>query len=84
GRDLVLKVGWRHPEAEHAADGLHAWRDRGAVRVHATHVAGATSALLLERAGAPLGELRPLLDAGRNDHAGATSSCRLNRHQERC
>lgn len=60
GPDLVLKVGRRHPEAEHEADGLRAWRDRGAVRVHAEHVEGATSALLLERAGAPLRELRPL------------------------
>jgi streptomycin 6-kinase len=25
GRDLVLKVGWMHMEAEHEADGLRAW-----------------------------------------------------------
>src|SRR5205085_158931 len=26
GRDLVLKVGWAHYEAEQEADGLRAWR----------------------------------------------------------
>ena len=25
GADLVLKVGWPHPEAAHEADGLRAW-----------------------------------------------------------
>src|SRR4051812_3792498 len=25
GAERVLKVGWRHPEAEHEADGLRAW-----------------------------------------------------------
>lgn len=49
GLDLVLKAGWRHEEGEHEADGLRAWADRGAVRVHDAHVEGATSALLLER-----------------------------------
>ncbi len=40
GRDLVLKVGWRHPDAEHEAAGLRAWRDRGAVRVYVEHAGG--------------------------------------------
>lgn len=49
GRDLVLKVGWRHDEARDEAAGLQAWAGRGAVMVHAVYLAGSTSALLLER-----------------------------------
>lgn len=49
GRDVVLKVGWRHDETEHEADGLRVWRARGAVLLHDVHVDGPTSALLLER-----------------------------------
>lgn len=61
GRELVLKVGWRHDEAAHEADGLRVWDGRGAVRLHDAHVAGSTSALLLERCrpGTPLGEALP-------------------------
>jgi streptomycin 6-kinase len=57
GRQLVLKVGWRHDEADHEADGLRAWAGRGAVRCYDAHIAGLTSALLLERCrpGATLG-----------------------------
>jgi hypothetical protein len=29
GQDLVLKVGWRHPEAVHEADGLALWAGTG-------------------------------------------------------
>lgn len=60
GPDLVLKVGWRHPEDEHEADGLRAWAGRGAVAVHATWSDATTRALLLERCrpGVPLGVLR--------------------------
>jgi streptomycin 6-kinase len=47
--DLVLKVAWRHYEAEHEADGLRAWDGQGAVRLHAAHVLDNTVALLLER-----------------------------------
>ncbi|MGI8751176.1 MAG: aminoglycoside phosphotransferase family protein [Acidimicrobiales bacterium] len=48
--DLVLKVLWRHPEAEHEADGLRIWDGDGAVRLHAaTEVDVQTTALLLER-----------------------------------
>jgi streptomycin 6-kinase len=50
----VLKVVWRHPEAEHEADGLRHWDGDGAVRVR--RAAGPdetgrtdTAALLLER-----------------------------------
>lgn len=50
GRDLVLKVGWWHPEAAQEAAGLRAWRDRGAVRLHAEHRLGRSAGLLLARA----------------------------------
>lgn len=50
GQNLVLKVLWRHPEAEHEADGLRAWDGNGAVRLHAAEEIDAqTAALLLER-----------------------------------
>jgi streptomycin 6-kinase len=49
GRDLVLKVAWRHPDGEHEAAGLRAWRDRGAVRLYDEHQAGRSDGLLLER-----------------------------------
>jgi streptomycin 6-kinase len=47
--ERVLKVGWRHPEAEHEADGLQAWAGHGAVRVYAAERTADTIALLLER-----------------------------------
>ena len=48
--DLVVKVVWRHPEAEHEAAGLEVWGGDGAVRVHATEAVDAeTVALLIER-----------------------------------
>jgi streptomycin 6-kinase len=61
GRDLVLKVGWRHDEAEDEAAGLRAWSGRGAVRLHEADVFGSTSALLLERChpGTTLGQALP-------------------------
>jgi streptomycin 6-kinase len=46
---LVLKVGWRHREAEHEADALRLWDGDGAVRCVAERVLEDTSALLLER-----------------------------------
>lgn len=49
GRDLVLKVGWRHTEAVHEADALRVWDGRGAVIVHDADTFDRTSALLLER-----------------------------------
>jgi streptomycin 6-kinase len=50
GRDLVLKLAWRHPEALHEAEGLRVWDGDGAVRLHASEqVDDATTALLLER-----------------------------------
>ncbi len=49
GKDLVLKVGWRHPEGEHEGEGLRAWAGQGAVVVHATQEFEDTIALLIER-----------------------------------
>jgi streptomycin 6-kinase len=57
GEELVLKVGWRHPEAEHEADALAHWDGAGAVRCFRTRTFEASTALLLERClpGTPLG-----------------------------
>jgi streptomycin 6-kinase len=54
--DLVLKVAWRHEEAEHEPDGLRAWDGDGAVRLHAHDATDDTSVLLLEHCtpGTPL------------------------------
>lgn len=48
GEHVVLKVGWRHDEALHEADGLRAWDGHGAVRLLAAILTDTTSALLLE------------------------------------
>ena len=48
GDHLVLKVGWRHDEALHEADGLRVWNGNGAVRLLDALMAGDSSALLLE------------------------------------
>jgi streptomycin 6-kinase len=63
GRHVVLKVGWRHPEAEHEANGLQFWNGDGVVRLHAAERFDDTIALLLERCepGAPLAS-RPETD----------------------
>jgi streptomycin 6-kinase len=49
GEELVLKLGWRHEEAEHEAEGLRHWDGDGAVRCYATRQLENTTALLLER-----------------------------------
>ncbi|MHB1568441.1 MAG: aminoglycoside phosphotransferase family protein [Solirubrobacteraceae bacterium] len=49
GEELVLKVGWRHREAEHEADGRRHWDGHGAVRCFAARRLDDTTALLLER-----------------------------------
>src|SRR5947208_12300445 len=49
GTDLVLKVGWRHPEALHEAEGLRAWAGDGAVQLYASEEFDDTVGLLLER-----------------------------------
>jgi streptomycin 6-kinase len=47
---FVLKIGWRHPEGEHEADGLRLWDGDGAVRLYAAEVVDdETLAFLLER-----------------------------------
>jgi streptomycin 6-kinase len=48
--NLVLKVGWRHTDAEHEADALQAWDGQGAVRLFAAEKTDdETMALLVER-----------------------------------
>jgi streptomycin 6-kinase len=49
GEDVVVKVAWRHPEAEHEAAGLRVWDGQGSVRLHATEETEDTVALLIER-----------------------------------
>lgn len=47
---LVVKVLWRHPEAEHEADALRVWDGGGAVELHGVcDVDAETIALLIER-----------------------------------
>jgi streptomycin 6-kinase len=61
GRELVLKVGWRHREAEHEADALRFWDGDGAIRCFAVRHLEDTTALLLERCtpGRQLGTVLP-------------------------
>jgi streptomycin 6-kinase len=50
GRDIVLKVAWRHSEALHEAEGLAALGGNGAVAVYAfEHLTPDTTVMLLER-----------------------------------
>jgi streptomycin 6-kinase len=35
GTEMVLKIGWRHVEALHEADGLRVWAGGGAVQLYA-------------------------------------------------
>ncbi|RIQ22060.1 kinase [Jiangella rhizosphaerae] len=50
GDPVVLKVGYRHTEAEHEAEGLRFWDGDGTVRLYEAATFDDTSALLLERA----------------------------------
>jgi streptomycin 6-kinase len=61
GQDFVLKVAWRHDEAEDEAAGLRVWAGQGAVRLHGSDVFGSTSAVLMERChpGTTLGQALP-------------------------
>jgi streptomycin 6-kinase len=61
GDELVLKLGWRHREAEHEAEGLWHWAGDGAVRCLAAQQLNDTTALLLERCtpGHQLGKSAP-------------------------
>jgi streptomycin 6-kinase len=58
---VVLKVGWRHDEALHEADGLRLWAGRGAVRLLDSLATASTIALLLEACepGIPLSQALP-------------------------
>ena len=47
--ELVLKLAWRHREAEHEAEALRTWNGDGAVLLHASEALDGTIALLLER-----------------------------------
>jgi streptomycin 6-kinase len=47
--DLVLKVAWRHTEAEDEAAGLREWEGEGTVRIHESVEFDETVALLIER-----------------------------------
>src|SRR5581483_2694802 len=49
GDEMVLKVAWRHPEAEREADGLLHWDGDGAIRCYATRQLEHSTVLLLER-----------------------------------
>src|SRR5262245_39845449 len=49
GRELVLKVAFRHTESLHEAEGLAALSGEGAVEVYGFEHAGGTIAMLLER-----------------------------------
>lgn len=49
GRDVVLKIGWRHDEAADEADGLRAWAGTGTVRLYDHAADESTTVLLLER-----------------------------------
>jgi streptomycin 6-kinase len=50
GAEVVLKVEWRHDEAEHEAAGLELWDGDGVVRLLAVHETDDSYAYLLERA----------------------------------
>lgn len=49
GTDVALKIGWRHYEADHEAEGLRVWDGAGTVRLLASDATDDTVVLLLER-----------------------------------
>lgn len=49
GDERVVKIGWRHYEADHEAEGLRAWDGNGAVSLYDAAEYPRTTALLLER-----------------------------------
>jgi len=79
GEDRVLKVGWRHREAEHEADALRFWDGDGAVRCFADRSMDDTTALLLERC-APGTQLSRCLDEPEQDEVIAALLQRLWAH----
>jgi streptomycin 6-kinase len=80
GEELALKVGWRHPEAEHEADALRLWDGDGAVRCFATRVLEDTIALLLERC-VPGAQLNAAIPAAEQDVVIAGLMRRLWEHE---
>jgi streptomycin 6-kinase len=67
GREVVLKVAWRHFEAENEADGLRVWNGEGAVRLYGVEEPDErTTALLLERC-VPGTALRALEEADQDE-----------------
>jgi streptomycin 6-kinase len=61
GERVVLKVGWRHDEALHEADGLRLWRGNGTALLRDSLAFDDTIALLLESCepGTPLSQVLP-------------------------
>ncbi|MGO8862335.1 MAG: aminoglycoside phosphotransferase family protein [Acidimicrobiales bacterium] len=61
GESVVLKLGWRHDEAEHEPHGLREWNGKGTVRLFDAVVDDETTALLLERChpGGALSQMLP-------------------------
>ncbi len=49
GDRVVLKIGWRHDEALHEADGLRSWQGAGAVLLLDATTSGESNVLVLER-----------------------------------
>jgi streptomycin 6-kinase len=49
GEDVVVKIGWPHPESEHEADGLAFWAGDGTVRLLEAMTVQGAPAMLLER-----------------------------------
>lgn len=80
GEELVLKVGWRHPEAEHEPDALRLWDGDGAVRCHDARTLEDSTALLLERC-KPGGQLGRSLPEHDQDLVLARLMRRLWQHQ---
>jgi streptomycin 6-kinase len=80
GERLVLKVGWRHREAEHEADALRLWEGDGAVRCYKTRSMEDTTALLLERC-VPGEQLKRTLQEPEQDVVVATLLRRLWAHE---
>ncbi|HEY3944371.1 MAG TPA: aminoglycoside phosphotransferase family protein [Solirubrobacteraceae bacterium] len=80
GENLVLKVGWRHREAEHEADALRLWDGDGAIRCFATRTLEDTTASLLERC-VPGTQLKLALPELEQDAVVARVLCRLWRHK---
>jgi streptomycin 6-kinase len=76
GEPAVLKLGWRHPEAEGEAAALRHWDGQGAVRLLGAHESDDTLSLLLERA-QPGTPLRDALPEPEQDEIVATVARRL-------